>query len=104
MTSAKKLLLAALCLLPLARQTALAQSSLTDSPFSDIQRVQQVDPVPSAGGLFPTTNSDLSRVPTMLSGYLGPSIRIDQPAFTSRMITTTNTITTPTLVSVQVRT
>lgn len=100
MTSAKKLLWA-LCLLPLAQQTALAQSRLPDSPLSDIQLVQQADPVPSAAGLFPANQPEQSRVPTMLSSYLGPSIRIDQPVIANRTISTTRTITTPRQVMVQ---
>jgi hypothetical protein len=104
MTSAKKLLVAAICLLPLARQTAHAQTSPTDSSVPVIQLVQQPDPVRPAAELFPTVNPDQSRVPTMLSGYLGPSIRIDQPVVTTRTISTTSTITTPRQVTTMVTT
>jgi hypothetical protein len=97
MITGKKLLLAAVCLLPMARQTVLAQYT-PDSPLPAIQLVQQADPVPSAAGMFPATDLTQSRVPTMLSSYLGPSIRIDQSVLTSRTIPVTTTIVTPTQV------
>src|SRR2546423_919933 len=104
MNSAKKLLLAAVCLLPLARQTAHAQSTSIDPVVPEIRLVQQTDPAPTAAGLFQPSNPEQSRVPNMLSSYLGPSIRVDQPFVTTRTVTNTRTVTTPRTVTVTVRT